>query len=160
MPYKSDAQRRYFHWAQGKGLIPKKTVEEYDDASKGKNLPERINPKRLVKYTKDKKMRKEAGGYLAATKNIPKNVMSLIKSLKGAKNISSHAKRFGMNTGKLLDRAGRAQAERAMQIAKGLVVPAGTATGGALAYKALKKKENKGLSKKAAFMFNENRGIY
>jgi len=45
MPYKSDAQRRKFHAMLKRGEIGKKTVAEYDRASKGKNLPERITKK-------------------------------------------------------------------------------------------------------------------
>jgi hypothetical protein len=42
MPYKSDAQRRFFHSPGAKKAgISKKTVEEYDNASRGKELPER-----------------------------------------------------------------------------------------------------------------------
>lgn len=41
MPYKSDAQRRFFHSkGASKAGISKKTVEEYDKKSKGKKLPE------------------------------------------------------------------------------------------------------------------------
>lgn len=40
MPYKSDAQRKFFHAAEEKGEIPHKTVQEFDQASKGKELPE------------------------------------------------------------------------------------------------------------------------
>lgn len=40
MPYVSDAQRRYFHWAEGKKKgITKSVVKEWDSASKGKKLP-------------------------------------------------------------------------------------------------------------------------
>ena len=42
MPYKSDAQRRYFHWAEGQGKMPKKMVSEFDQASKGADLPEHL----------------------------------------------------------------------------------------------------------------------
>lgn len=42
MPYASDAQRRYMHWAEEHGKIKKSTVDEYDQASKGKKLPERV----------------------------------------------------------------------------------------------------------------------
>lgn len=42
MPYKSDAQRRYFHAAAARGEISKKKVQEFDEASKGKQLPERL----------------------------------------------------------------------------------------------------------------------
>lgn len=42
MPYKSDAQRRFFHTdtARREGITPK-TVSEFDHASKGRPLPER-----------------------------------------------------------------------------------------------------------------------
>lgn len=46
MPYKSDAQRRKFHAMLKKGEISAKTVKEFDKASKGKKLPERIGKKR------------------------------------------------------------------------------------------------------------------
>lgn len=41
MPYKSDAQRRFFHTdtARKKGITAAE-VKEYDQASKGKKLPE------------------------------------------------------------------------------------------------------------------------
>lgn len=42
MPYKSNAQRRFFHAAEARGEISSKTVKEYDRASKGKKLPEKI----------------------------------------------------------------------------------------------------------------------
>lgn len=42
MPYKSDAQRRYFHYAESKGEISSKVVKEFDKASKGKSLPEHV----------------------------------------------------------------------------------------------------------------------
>lgn len=43
MPYKSDAQRKFFHTdtARKKGITPE-MVEEYDQASKGKKLPEHV----------------------------------------------------------------------------------------------------------------------
>lgn len=40
MPYKSEAQRRFFHANEGK--IGKKVVKEFDAASKGKELVERV----------------------------------------------------------------------------------------------------------------------
>lgn len=40
-PYKSDAQRRYFHAAKERGEISAKTVKEFDRASKGMKLPEK-----------------------------------------------------------------------------------------------------------------------
>jgi hypothetical protein len=50
MPYKSDAQRRFFHAAEERGEISPKTVKEFDRASKGKKLPEKVHKfKRLKK---------------------------------------------------------------------------------------------------------------
>lgn len=46
MPYKSDAQRRKFHAMQARGEISSKTVAEWDKASKGKKLPERVKKKK------------------------------------------------------------------------------------------------------------------
>lgn len=46
MPYKSDAQRRKFHAMLERGEIKKSTVDEFDKASKGKKLPERVKPKK------------------------------------------------------------------------------------------------------------------
>lgn len=46
MPYKSDAQRRKFHALLEEGKISPKTVKEFDQASKGKKLPERVKPKK------------------------------------------------------------------------------------------------------------------
>lgn len=42
MPYKSEAQRRFFHAAEARGDISKKTVKEFDTASKGMDLPEKV----------------------------------------------------------------------------------------------------------------------
>jgi len=47
MPYKSQAQRRYFHAAEARGDIPKKVVREFDKDSKGKDLPEHIEEKAM-----------------------------------------------------------------------------------------------------------------
>ena len=42
MPYKSDAQRKFFHTKTAKKAgITKKDVKEWDSASKGKKLPEK-----------------------------------------------------------------------------------------------------------------------
>lgn len=46
MPYKSDAQRRKFHSLLDKGEISKTVVDEWDRATKGKKLPERVKPKK------------------------------------------------------------------------------------------------------------------
>lgn len=44
MPYQSQAQRRAFHAMESRGEISPATVKEFDQASKGKKLPERIHP--------------------------------------------------------------------------------------------------------------------
>lgn len=45
MPYKSDAQRRWAHTNTGvKALGGAEKVREWDRASKGKKLPERVGP--------------------------------------------------------------------------------------------------------------------
>ena len=41
MPYKSQAQRNYFHAAARRGEISQSVVKEFDRASKGKKLPKR-----------------------------------------------------------------------------------------------------------------------
>jgi hypothetical protein len=47
MPYKSEAQRRFFHTdtARRKGITAE-MVKEYDSASKGKKLTKRKKPKK------------------------------------------------------------------------------------------------------------------
>jgi len=47
MPYKSDAQRRFFHTdtAKRKGITPA-MVKEFDEASVGKKLTKRRKPKK------------------------------------------------------------------------------------------------------------------
>lgn len=48
MPYKSEKQRKFFHTATArKKGITKKMVKEYDQASKGQNLPEKVSAKPL-----------------------------------------------------------------------------------------------------------------
>lgn len=63
MPYKSDKQRRFFHWAQGQGKIPASTVHEWDEASKGKDLPETAKKASLLDAV---------GGRLVKAKYFPK----------------------------------------------------------------------------------------
>lgn len=47
MPWKSEAQRRWGHTKEGeKELGGKKKVHEYDEATKGKKLPERSKKKK------------------------------------------------------------------------------------------------------------------
>ena len=45
MPYKSLAQERKFHAMLARGEIDAATVKEYDQASKGMKLPERVGKK-------------------------------------------------------------------------------------------------------------------
>lgn len=52
MPYKSDSQRRYFHAAEARGEISKDTVQEFDEASKGKKLPEKVGVGHARKHQK------------------------------------------------------------------------------------------------------------
>ena len=54
MPYKSNAQRKKFHVLEKEGKISHETVEEFDKASKGKKLPEKVKKKK-VKVTKSRK---------------------------------------------------------------------------------------------------------
>ena len=55
MPYKSEAQRRFFHTDTAKKAgITGKEVKEFDQASKGMSLPEAIKDKK--KKEKIKKM--------------------------------------------------------------------------------------------------------
>lgn len=46
MPYKSKAQMRKFHAMEQRGEISRKTVREFDEASRGKKLPERTTKKK------------------------------------------------------------------------------------------------------------------
>jgi hypothetical protein len=45
MPYKSDRQRRWAHTKTGMKKLGASKVAEFDRASKGMNLPERIKKK-------------------------------------------------------------------------------------------------------------------
>ena len=49
MPYKSKAQRGKFHALLKQGKISAATVEEFDKASAGKRLPERVRRPRMAK---------------------------------------------------------------------------------------------------------------
>lgn len=57
MPYKSDAQRRFFHSAGVKKAgISAATVKEFDNASRGKKLPEKVSKRRhKVSYPSPKR---------------------------------------------------------------------------------------------------------
>lgn len=55
MPYESDAQRRWAHTKAGKkALGGEEKVHEWDEASKGKRLPEHA-PKHKEKHTDGKR---------------------------------------------------------------------------------------------------------
>ena len=45
MPYVSNAQRKKFHALLSRGQIAASTVKEFDKASKGKKLPEKVKKK-------------------------------------------------------------------------------------------------------------------
>jgi len=57
MPYKSDAQRKKFHAMLKRGEISAETVHEFDDATKGRELPEHV-----VSRRKDNPVRKARRG--------------------------------------------------------------------------------------------------
>ena len=49
MPIKSKAQRRFLHWAESKGKVPKGTAERWEEETpKGKSLPERLSKKAAI----------------------------------------------------------------------------------------------------------------
>ena len=45
MPYKSKSQERWAHTSAGTKALGKATVKEFDEASKGKKLPEKSKKK-------------------------------------------------------------------------------------------------------------------
>lgn len=45
MPYKSEAQRRFFNSKKGKEVVGKKNVEKFNKESKGLKLPEKVKEK-------------------------------------------------------------------------------------------------------------------
>jgi hypothetical protein len=54
MPYRSAAQRRKFHAMLARGEISPAVVREYDRASKGKKLPERVKGKKIMAVRRKK----------------------------------------------------------------------------------------------------------
>lgn len=46
MPYKSQSQRRAMHAKENLGEISPKVIKEFDKASKGKKLPEKVKKKK------------------------------------------------------------------------------------------------------------------
>lgn len=68
MPFKSQRQRRYFHWAAGQGKISRKTVSKWEaHTPKGKKLPEKVGA--MDKYSSDENiaLAEEMGKILAKT---------------------------------------------------------------------------------------------
>ena len=59
-PYKSNSQRRKFHALLEQGKIKKSTVDEFDKASKGMKLPDKVSKpvtlRRLKSVAKSKKV--------------------------------------------------------------------------------------------------------
>ncbi len=55
MPYKSKAQQRAFHAKERAGEIDPAVVEEFDQASKGKRLPERVTKRTTIPAKKAKR---------------------------------------------------------------------------------------------------------
>lgn len=53
MPYKSEAQRRKFHQLLKEGKISKNTVNEFDKASKGVKLPQKLSRPRTIREMVD-----------------------------------------------------------------------------------------------------------
>lgn len=45
MPYKSEAQRRFFNSEKGKEVVGKKNVEKFNKESKGLKFPEKVKEK-------------------------------------------------------------------------------------------------------------------
>jgi hypothetical protein len=61
MPYVSDRQRRFFHSPGAeKAGITKKQVKEFDSASAGKILPDRVSDDKVEKFSRLKKFMKES----------------------------------------------------------------------------------------------------
>lgn len=61
MPYASNAQRRYFHAAENRGEISPATVKEFDNASKGKKLPEKVKTKKKLSSSEREKAYRAKG---------------------------------------------------------------------------------------------------
>ena len=55
MPFKSASQRRKFYAMLARGEISKAKVEEWEKATKGKKLPERVKPKKKSTKKRAKK---------------------------------------------------------------------------------------------------------
>jgi len=71
MPFKSEAQRRYFYAQARKGKIPWDVVEEWERKTGGRPLPERVNKKKKAgkKNAKKKQKKKTKKRKKAASRN-------------------------------------------------------------------------------------------
>lgn len=67
MPFKSEAQRRYFHAAAERGEISKRKVHEYESKTKGE-LPERVESDD-DSYSKKRRAKAKAQRYSEAKRN-------------------------------------------------------------------------------------------
>jgi hypothetical protein len=56
MPYKSEAQRKWAHTKNGMKALGKEGVKEFDEASKGKKLPKKIDKSKTVNKKTGKEM--------------------------------------------------------------------------------------------------------
>jgi hypothetical protein len=50
MPYTSDKQRRYMNWASAHGKIKQSVVDEFNEKSKGMDLPEKARNEKIKKH--------------------------------------------------------------------------------------------------------------
>lgn len=96
MPYKSDAQRRYFHWAAAhhKDGITPGMAHEWDEATKGKKLPEKVKKEKKAMEDafiagseaalKQFGLEKEAAGFMDFFRGIGGNLKQMGQGLYGA----------------------------------------------------------------------------
>lgn len=89
MPYKSEAQRRFFNSPAGKAKIGKEEVEHWNEVSKGKELPEKAVDKALAICDK------EFTTYSEALKYAQKNGLdySDIKENHGSYSVENESKK-------------------------------------------------------------------
>ncbi len=65
MPYKSQAQRRLFHFLAKQGKLAPEMVEEYDRESKGKKMPEYASKKAMGGEIMDETSYRAYGGEMS-----------------------------------------------------------------------------------------------
>lgn len=87
MPFKSSAQRRWAHTKEGtKALGGKAAVKEWDEATKGKKLPEKVGKSELDKSLKGTNLSTNSFNTIG-TQSMP-NKFNMTKAPKAPKNIS------------------------------------------------------------------------